>query len=288
MVLLLFIWATGYIAAKYAQMTFQTGSLIFLKYIVGLVVVFIIKHFVDPNGRFKKKDLPVLIACVIFGEIIYFYSEYEAMNYMPVALITIVLALVPAVSILIERILFKKRATWKMGLGVIVGVVGISLVIGADFSILFQGRFLGYMFSFIAVLTWNIYNFVTHRISEHYSGITLAFNQIICTLLIMLPLGIVQITRIEEVKAVSVFGLIYIGAFTAGLGSFLYIWCLRRLGPTVTAVYSNFLPIATALFGFLVLGEQIGVIQIAGGVVVIASGYLIITERGKTGDSLQS
>ena len=56
----------------------------------------------------RKKDIPALhFTCPFAGEIIYFYCEYTAMDYIPVSLVSIVLAFVPALSIIIEKVLFK-------------------------------------------------------------------------------------------------------------------------------------------------------------------------------------
>ena len=76
-------------------------------------------------------------------------------------------------------------------------------------------------------------------------------------------------------------GILYLGLFSTGVGFIIYVRALNVLGPTVTAIFSNFLPVTTTLFGWLILKETISVFQMAGGILVIYAGYLVIKEKGR-------
>ena len=56
---------------------------------------------------------------------------------------------------------------------------------------------------------------------------------------------------------------------------------LKELGPTSSALYSDFLPVSTAVFGWIFLRESLSPLQMLGGAVVIAAGYIVIKEKGK-------
>ena len=61
---------------------------------------------------------------------------------------------------------------------------------------------------------------------------------------------------------------------------------LKVLGPTISAMFSNFLPVTATFFGWLFLGESIGVMQFIGGAIVIASSCIVIKEKGKMEEQL--
>ena len=73
MLLLILIWSFDYIVAKHALETFAPLSLLHMKYVVGLILMVIIKRFADPGLKLRRRDLLTLIACSILGEIIYFF-----------------------------------------------------------------------------------------------------------------------------------------------------------------------------------------------------------------------
>ena len=280
MVILVISWGFDYVPAKWGLEILSPMALLFLKYLLGLVTALIIKAAMGNRNLIRLKDLPLFILCAIFGEIIYFYCEYSAMNYMPVALLTIILGFVPAVSIIIERVVFGIRANRVIRLGVFFCLVGIACVIGGDIHIIFQGRLIGYLLAFAAVFSWNAYNFITASLQQ-YDALTLSCTQLVCTSCLSAPLAIHSIPPASEFTLPIVAGLIWIGIFDAGIGFFIMVYGLQKLGPTTSAVYSNFLPVSTAFFGAVLLHETISWIQILGGVIVVAAGSFVIREKGR-------
>lgn len=281
MSLLVTAWGFDYVIAKNALELLQPLTLLFLKYSIGLILVLCIKLKTDKTSMVRKKDIPLFILCSLCGEIIYYFCEYTAMDYMPVSLITIILAFVPALSIIIERVLFKRTVTRVMVIGIAVCIFGIVLVIGVDFNLLFQGRVIGYLLAFGAVFSWNAYNFLTASLHEKYSSITLTCTQLICTALLILPYAIHTMPPLEAFTPSIIGGLIYLGAVNAGLGFLITVRSLHVIGPTSTALFSNFLPITSTFFGWILLNESISGLQIAGGILVIISACVVIKEKGK-------
>lgn len=281
MSLLVTAWGFDYVVAKNVLELFEPLTLLFLKYFIGLILVFTIKMRTDRKGIIRKKDIPLFILCSLCGEIIYYFCEYTAMDYMPVSLITIILAFVPALSIIIEKVLFKRRVTRAMVIGIAVCIFGIILVIGVDFQILFQGRIIGYLLAFGAVFSWNAYNFLTASLHEQYTSITLTCTQLICTALLILPYAIHTMPSFEAFTPGIIGSLLYLGLVNAGLGFMITVRALHVIGPTSTALFSNFLPITSTFFGWLLLNESISGLQLAGGILVIIAACVVIKEKGK-------
>ena len=281
MCMLVCFWGLDYVFAKEALNILQPMSLLFLKYSVGFIVLLAIKLKVDRKAIVRLKDIPWFILCSLTGEILYFFCEYGAMDYIPVSLITIILSFVPAVSIFIDRILYKKKASPKMLLGVMVCIIGVIIVIGADFRVLLEGRILGYLLAFGAVISWNCYNFITAKVSENYNSATMSFTQLTCTVLMVMPYALHNMPPIDDFTPGVIGGIIYLGCVSAGVGFFIMVYGLKVLGPTISAMFSNFLPVTATIFGWLFLGETIGMMQFAGGALVIASSCVVIAEKGK-------
>lgn len=281
MCMLVCFWGLDYVFAKEALNILQPMSLLFLKYSVGFMVLLAIKLKVDRKAIVRLKDIPWFILCSFTGEILYFFCEYGAMDYIPVSLITIILSFVPAVSIFIDRILYKKKASPKMLLGVMACIIGVIIVIGADFRVLLEGRILGYLLAFGAVISWNCYNFITAKVSENYNSATMSFTQLTCTVLLVMPYALHNMPPIDSFTPGVIGGIIYLGCVSAGVGFFILVYGLKVLGPTISAMFSNFLPVTATIFGWLFLGETIGMMQFAGGALVIASSCVVIAEKGK-------
>ena len=281
MALLVVAWGLDYIAAKKCLFVLDTFVLLFFRYCLALIVVWAIKLVIDRRIILRLRDVPLFVLCALTGEIGYFFLEYTAMSYLPLSLLTLILAGVPVVSLIIEKILYNRKITPIMVLGVLGSFIGVAIIIGADFKVLLAGRLFGYLLAFGAVISWNAYNFLTARLHDNYSDISLSFYQISCTALILAPYALRHLPEAEVMTPNIIGWLFFLGAVSAGLGFVIYVRSLAVLGVTQTALFSNFLPISTTILSWIFFKEMIAPIQIFGGIIVIIAACAVIYEKGR-------
>ncbi|MDR3225859.1 MAG: DMT family transporter [Clostridiales Family XIII bacterium] len=281
MAVLVIAWGFEYIAAKSALDNVLPITLVFFKYSVAVVMLLVIKLVRDRRISFRRRDIPFFFVCAIFGNVLYYVGEYGAMNYMPISLVTIVLAFVPIISILLEFFIYKIRPTVAIVAGIVVGIVGVVLVVGADVSVLTGGRLIGYLLAFMAVGSWNVYNFITARLTGNYAPLDLTIYQLTAAILVSMPYALFNLPDASAVDAGFVGSVLYIAIASSALGFVIYINALHSIGVTPTALFSNMLPVSSAFFGWFFLGELIAPLQIVGGVIVVAAGSMVIWKKGK-------
>ena len=286
MIFLVITWGFDYIVAKFGMYDLTPTSLLFSRIVIGALFVGSIKIARRDWSLIHRRDIPVLIACSLFGEILYFECEFNSMSYLPVSLLTILLAFVPALSVIIERVLFKRKPNAIIVCGIICCIIGIVLVIGADFGILLQGRLIGYLLAFGAVICWNAFNFITEYLDQ-YDAVSLSFFQLTCAAVLLAPLALHEMVPPTQWPAMLWGIAIYMGVISAGIGFVIVVYAIKVIGPTSTAMYSDFMPVSTAIFGFIFLHESLSPIQIVGGVIVLAAGFVVIREKGKLDEQRQ-
>lgn len=283
MIFLVTSWGFDYVPAKMGLTILEPMSLLFLKYCFGAMVLLTIKFVINRNRVLPRlRDLPVFAACSISGEILYFFCEYSALDYIPVALLTIVLGFVPVLSVIGERILYGRRPNRVIVIGIAVCIVGIIFVIGSDWHVIFQGRAIGYLLAFGAVVSWNAYNFITasKRLAK-YDATTLSTTQLFCTLCICAPIALHSMPPISEFTPLIIGGIAWMGVLDAGFGFLIMVYALQKLGPTTSALYSDFMPVSSTFFGAVILGETITSMQIIGGIIVVVAAFFVIREKGR-------
>ena len=96
---LVFMQGLDYSVAKNALEVFRPLNLMFFKYLGGLIVITLIKAVAERKFTIRKKDIIFFVMCSLTGQVLYYFCEYTAMEYIPVALITIILSFVPIISI---------------------------------------------------------------------------------------------------------------------------------------------------------------------------------------------
>ncbi|MDD2215561.1 MAG: DMT family transporter [Eubacteriales bacterium] len=281
MVFLVCCWGLEFIFAKKALEAMEPLTLVFFKYTIGAILVLAFKFRSGDKSFISKKDIPIFFICAFLGEIGYFYCEYTAMDYLPISLITIVLSFVPVFSIFIEKILYKRSATKPMMVGVFFCVCGVTLVIGADYQELMTGRLVGYVLAFGAVAFWNAYNFITASLHNRYTSLSLTFNQLVCSILLLLPYALFNPPKEGSVDAGVIGAIIFLGIVSGAMGFIILVRALHVIGVTPTAMFSNFLPVTGTFFGWLCFGETISFLQFVGGIIIIGAACLVIHEKEK-------
>ncbi len=274
-------WGFEYALAKDAMIAIEPITLVCFKYTVALFVIAIVKFKLEGKTWMRRADIFLFMLCAATGEVLYFYMEYEAMNYMPVSLITILLTFVPVLSILVEWVAFKIKPSVSLMVGVLVSLCGIAIIVGVDVSTILEGRLIGYLLCIGAIVSWNIYNFITSNLGGRYQPLTLTFNQLTCTVLLTWPLALANFPEPSEISMLIVGEVLYLGIVSGGIGFVIYVSALYTLGPTTVSVYANFMPITATFFGWVLLSETITGMQMFGGVIVIAAGYFVIREKGR-------
>lgn len=281
MIMLVFLWGFDYVAAKTALNTLKPVTLVFFKYLIGAILLFVIRRIQKKKLHVRKKDLILLAACSIFGQVMFFACEYSAMAYLPVSIITIVIAFVPMLSIFLEMFIYKKMPNILIVGGILLGIVGMAMVIGVDVSDFKSGKWIGYALAFGAVIFLNVYNFLTEKLSARYETFELSFMQLTCSMLLIMPYALSHLPAAGEVTPAVVFGVLYLGIINAGVGFSIYVIGISVIGPTPCALFNNFSSVTAAFFGWLCLGEMMTPLQMAGGAVIIASGAIVIWNKGK-------
>jgi drug/metabolite transporter (DMT)-like permease len=272
------MWGLEYIVAKRALEYFDPMMLVFLRYSVAFITLAPIKLIVNRRIVIKKKHIIPLFVCALFGDVIYYAGEYQALSYISVAVLTIILSFVPLLSILIEWRLFGRRPSLLMVAGIVACVFGIALIIGVDLRQLHGGA-LGYILGGLAVLSWNIYNFFTEKLTDDFSILDLTLYQIACTLIIMAPYAIANPPALASAAPAAIGGIIYLGAVNCALGFFTYVNAISVLGSTPCALFTTFMPVTAAFFGWILLNETLTPLQLAGGVIVIVSACLVLRQK---------
>lgn len=288
MAVLIIVWGFEYVCAKVSQTVFEPMTVVLIKYCISALVLLMLKIVTRSHTPIRRRDIPVFFVCALLGEFLYFYCEYTAMDYMPLGLITVMLTFVPVASILTERVLYKVKPTATMVAGIFICIAGVAVIIGIDIEDILAGKFVGYLLCLGAVMCWNLYNFVTEPVSKRYDPFSLSFNQMICVVILTMPSGIAHFPGLQAIAdhKIVILTILYQGLICAGMGFSMYIYSLNILGSTPLAIYNSFLPVTTSISGWLILGEELSIVQMIAMAVVIASGVWVIMEKAKIDKAL--
>jgi drug/metabolite transporter (DMT)-like permease len=222
-----------------------------------------------------------VIHVLLLGFVGYYLSSYLdflGLQYVSAGLERIILYLNPTIVLLISALVLKKPVAPRQWLAVALAYAGVALVFLHDASFGGQRALLGSALVFACAVTYACYLIlsgeIVHRVGSirlvAYASTSSAFFCILQALL-RHPLGMVS-------QPAEVYWLSLLNASLCTFVPMLLIMvAVRRVGSGFAAQAGLLGPVATVFLGWYFLGEPVGMLQLAGVAIVLASMALLVT-----------
>lgn len=276
----LFVWSTGYVAAKFGLGFVEPFTFLVLRY--GLIVLIMTALFVVLRPKLPKTamDWGHLAIVGVLMQAVYFGFCYMAFNSgMAVGTLSLLLSLQPILVGLIAPRWSGEAVGLKQWLGLVFGLLGAVIVILAR-SDIEPPTILSFTFAFLALVGITSATLWEKRFGTSHHPVTANFVGFAAGLLGVLPFMFI----FEELSViwtwqliVSLFWLV-VGSSLIGVG---LLWAMIRVGDVakVSALFFMVPPLA-AFFAWIVLDELMPPLAWVG-MCVAAMGVYIATRKNK-------
>jgi drug/metabolite transporter (DMT)-like permease len=209
----------------------------------------------------------LMIACGLFfaGDLAVWHWSIMLTS---VANSTLLANLAPIFVAFAAWFMFRKQPQRKFLVGLAIAVAGMVLLIGGDFQL--QGTELtGDALGVVTAMFYAGYQLTVTKLRERVATSTLMAWSGLITAIVLLPIALLSG---EQMLPVSVMGWIKL----AGLalicqvaGQSLIAYAMAHLPATFSSVGLLFQPVMATLFAWLLLGESVSALQLAGGITVL-------------------
>lgn len=279
LVLCFLLWGGGMIAMKYAFESFSVMHVIFAR--VAFAGVFYLLIFNKwKNLPYQKGDWKYLTAMVAFEPCLFFLFETFALKFTTAAQGGVIAACFPLCASLAGWIFLKEKLTAKTLIAIFLAVIGVAVSSWfAAGDARASNPLLGNMLMFGAVLSTTGYAICARIISQRYSFLSISAIQALGGSLVFFPVLFFNPAP-AEITGQALAGLLYVGIGVGILAYFLFNLSLSYMQAGIVALYSNLIPVFTVVFAFLLLGEKINTLQLAG-ICIALFGILISTMNSK-------
>lgn len=228
--------------------------------------------------RLSWRDVWRLAGLGLLGYYLSSYLDFLGLRYISAALERLTLFLYPTMVLVLSSILLGKPWPKKALLPMLMGYAGIALAVSHDFGsgsaghevILGSTLVLGSAVSYALYLVWSgeaIQHLGAARVSAWASCAA-------CVLAIGQFLTLRPLAGLAQPLPVHGWALAM-----ASVSTVLPIWliaqAMRRIGAGSSALIGTLGPVLTIFFGWLFLGEQLGLMQVLGGILVIGGVSLV-------------
>ena len=253
-------------------------TMVCIRFVIATVILNLLLRRFDPRARLRKEDLLPLGLSGLFGVTIYFFFEARGIKLTSASHASMIIAVIPVVTLIAEALIFRTRITLLTGIGIALSVLGVVAVVYRPGQAAGAGSLAGDLFMFGACVSWVVYILLSKNLHRRLSELAITAYQSIFGTAFLIPLALLEARQWVPITLAAGLNLVYLALFCSALSNFLYVYALSALGPIAVSPYVNLIPVVGVLGGVILLGESIAWTQVLGGAVILA-GVLLVSWR---------
>jgi drug/metabolite transporter (DMT)-like permease len=222
--------------------------------------------------KIEKVDYGKFLLLALFEPFLYFMGESFGLTLVSSTVAAVIVSTIPVISPMFAYFFVKEKISLMNFIGLIISFSGIMLMVfNRDFT--FDASPLGVLLEFCAVMAAIFYSVAIKKLTHKYSAFTIIKVQNMLGAIYFLPLFLIfDFNRFISIKPdlELIYSLLMLAVFASSAAFILYIPVIRELGVIKANIFTNFIPVFTAITSYFVLSEAFDMGKILGMTVVIA------------------
>ena len=275
-VLSMIFWSFSFIWFKVANKTFHPITIVFIRLLFSTILMTIFLVVTKNYIKIKKSDRKLFLMLALFEPFFYFLGESFGLTYVSATVCSVLIATIPVFATIGAWLIFKEKLKAINYAGIILSFMGVLVfILNTDGSLSFNIK--GLLLLTLAVLSAVGYNLTLSHLIETYTPVYIVNVQNLIGATLFLPLFLIFDFKhfISTPFTFNMFKPIIELSVFASCGAFiLFAYSVKNMGITKANVFSNCIPVFTAFFSFILMGDKLTVQNIAGMAIVIAGLFM--------------
>ncbi|MGE5485347.1 MAG: DMT family transporter [Ignavibacteriales bacterium] len=231
-----------------------------------------------------KEDRPMVVIAGVTSLVLGQFTFFYAMAHTRVAIAVILNYTAPLWVTIISRVYSGEPVTRRKALALLVSASGLVLVLGLyDPSSISLGSVPALAVGLASGLFYGIQTLLTKRLVSRYHPLTVNGWTGFAGGWVLLAMACLTLPRVAAPprEAALAMGLFAVGPGIAGF--YMFGRSLSLIPATHASITAMIEPVAAAILGFLVLGESLSALQVAGMAMVLGAIVLVTTDHSPAG-----
>ena len=236
-----------------------------------------------------KKNLKLFALAALFEPFLYFiFESYGLLNAAPVVSSAII-ATIPLFTPIAAFFFLKERLTpWNIA-GFIISFFGvIFMLLNKNLELTVSAK--GVVFLFSAVMVAVAYSISLRKLTLLYKPLTITFVQNVIGMIYFIPIVFIM-EKVTPSNIMSfnhyIIPLLSLGVFASSISYTLWAFAFSKLGAAKANIYSNLIPVFTAIFSCIIIGESLNIQKILG-ILLVIGGLILSQLKFKNHDNKQN
>jgi drug/metabolite transporter (DMT)-like permease len=274
--LAMIFWSFSFIWFKVANETFLPLTIVFIRLVISVILLVSFISLSKTSVKIKKEDRKLFLLLAIFEPFLYFIGESYGLTYVSATVGSVIISIIPVMATLGAWVFYREKLKVINYIGIVISFLGIIVfVLNKDGSLSFSIK--GVLLLLFAVFSAVGFNLTLGRLVGNYSPVFIVTIQNTIGALLFLPVFLISDLK-EFINTPFSFRnfvpLLELAVF-ASCGAFiLFAYSVRNMGISRANVFTNSIPVLTAIFSFIILGDKLTIQNLIGMIIVIAGLFM--------------
>jgi drug/metabolite transporter (DMT)-like permease len=274
------VWGGSIVGQKIALGFFSAVETSVLRGIGALVILIPLWQWQEgARVRLSARDLTVLLVLGL-GVLGNHLLTLFGLRYISAAAAGVIIGASPALTALLSSLLIRDVPFRTVAGGCALSFAGVALVSGFGSEVPAGSHpWLGGMLVLLGLVSWALYTIGGRRIMERLSPLTVNWTTLAMSLLFQIPLLWMDrnlfATGVETITLTGWLALGYLVVFATAIGQQAWLYGVQGVGPSRAGVFVNLIPVSALLLSAVILGETIGLREVAGIMLILVGVWLV-------------
>jgi len=275
--LAMLFWGMSFVWIKIVYQYYDPLTTIFIRLVVSSAILIVIAWLLKIPILPKREDYKAFLLLAFLEPFIYYIGESFGIQRVSSSVAAIMIATIPIVTPILSYFKLKERLSIMNFVGIIISFSGILLMIlKKDLSL--EYSLAGILFLLVAVFAGAFYTIQLKPLSTNYNPITIIISMNVIGSFYFLPFfayfefyDFIQITpNLELITAMTELIL-----FSSIMALVFFVKVVDTIGPSKTAVFTNFIPVVTVIASWILLPEEIITLKMLIGIFIVTIGVFV-------------
>lgn len=279
-VLAMVFWGMSYLWSKKVFTFIDPASTVFFRLLISTVFLMGLLVVRKQLPRLHMQQIRLLGIAALFNPFLYFLSENFGLRLVSPTISAVIIATIPVFMPLVAFITLRERISLLNVAGLFVSFAGV-LVMVIDRSLNLSASPLGILLLFLAVASALVHGIILRKLTFSMEPLSIIAIENSIGAIYLIPF--LYFTAGSQAFALPLNGelflnLMLLGIFASSAAYVFYASTVKRFGITKANFYANLIPVFTAFFSWLMLGETIGTDKMAG-IALVVVGVVMAQKR---------
>lgn len=259
-------WGLSFVWVKIVYLYYRPFTVVTVRLFLATILLLLYQNLFKTKQKITLVDIPKFLLLAFFEPFCYFLGESFGMQYVSSTLASIIIATIPVFSPIFSFLFYREKLSKFGFLGLVISVLGIVLLV-VDKNFNFNAPLKGILLLLFAVISAIGYGIVAKKLTFTYDSVTIIKYQNAFGFIYFLPFFLIFdfnhfLSVKPDIRLVA--NLLALTVFASVLAFVLFTKVLKEIGINSANIFTNLIPIFTAVFSFLILKESFNLQKISG------------------------